>query len=48
MMKKVMIKCSFTLKTRKKTYLSSRRFLVSGFGPVFCVFGGYGLVLQGF
>ena len=30
-----MIRYSFTLKIPKKTYLSSGRFLVSGFGPVF-------------
>jgi hypothetical protein len=33
-----MIRYSFTLKIPKKTYLSSGRFLVSGFGPVFFLF----------
>jgi len=43
-----MIRCSFNLKTHKKTYLSSGKFfyfrLISGFELVLCVFGGYKLI----
>jgi hypothetical protein len=46
--KEVEIRCCFALKTLTKTYTSSKRFLVSGFMAVFCVFKGHGLVQQGF
>jgi hypothetical protein len=34
----------FILKVFKKTYLSSRRFLILDFKVVFCVFGGYEMI----
>jgi hypothetical protein len=44
MIRGVKIKCFFTLKMTRKTYLSSGRFLILSFGMVFYAFGGYILV----